>query len=77
MCITLDLIHRFSTYKSKNHSINTLENKSYPQNVDKMLITFLSHVKIKKASSHKALFFRHLPVCEWFVQFIHIGVDLF
>lgn len=48
MCMTLDLMHRFSTEKLKNHSINRLENKSYPQNVDKMLITFLSHVKIVK-----------------------------
>lgn len=57
------LIHIKITQKLQKLFIHTTIIKSYPQNVDKMLITFSTHVKIIYTTFLKGLFYACFYVC--------------
>lgn len=57
------LIHINITPKLQKIFIHTTIHKSYPQNVDKMLITFSTHVKIIYTTFLKGLFYAYFFVC--------------
>lgn len=68
------IMHTIITFLNQINFFHIYILKSYPQNVDKLLITFVSHVKILNTPIVKALFFAYFDLCLKSVFYINIYV---